>query len=165
MSNYQESLAKDPLYRLATGAMMDGIVSSDVLAERLVREANSKNEAVLRWLNPLIESGATDEYLIELGEELFPIEVPQYRMLDRDTFRFRWALRGRMSKKAAEAFRNGGPALAIARLIDDSFTNRIRRCELADCRTYFVGDPRARWCSRRCGSTHRQRELRKRRKA
>lgn len=162
--NYQETLIEDPLYRLATGAALPSMVPTEVLAQRLVMEANEGNEAVLIWLDALIDNGPTLDLLKQLSAAVFEVDIPQYLTLDLDTRKFRFALRGRMTKKAAERFRHAGPALAIVRLVNEDFTDRLRRCELEECRRYFVGDPRSRWCSNACGSKYRQKEYRKRKR-
>ena len=38
----------------------------------------------------------------------------------------------------------------------------LKRCELSDCKKFFVGRPNTKWCSKSCGGKHRVRKKRKR---
>lgn len=40
----------------------------------------------------------------------------------------------------------------------------LKRCELSDCRKFFVGRPNSKWCTKSCGGKHRVRRQRKRKK-
>jgi hypothetical protein len=53
-------------------------------------------------------------------------------------------------------------AVGMVRVLMEGYDKRLHRCELEDCGTYFVGDPRAKWCSTTCGSTARMRLKRRR---
>lgn len=154
-------LQDDPLYGLGASAMA-GWRTADYVAERLVAEGNRGNDAVCEWLDALIEKGTTKQFRQRLSDEVFDVEIPHVMMLDPKSQKFTFMMRpGSMTKKAREAFRDAGPALAVIRIIEAGYENRVRRCELEDCRAYFVGDPRSRWCSKTCGSRHRVRNFRR----
>ena len=51
-------------------------------------------------------------------------------------------------------------AWMIAALISEDALNGLKRCALKDCQKYFVGGPRAKWCSENCGSLYRVRQKR-----
>ena len=48
----------------------------------------------------------------------------------------------------------------LAALISSGVFDKLKRCE--DCRNFYIGGPRAKWCSNTCGSRNRARDKRKR---
>lgn len=53
-------------------------------------------------------------------------------------------------------------AYVFAYFIDDGVFENLRRCERPECERYFIGGPRAKWCSTTCGSIVRVKLKRKR---
>ena len=53
-------------------------------------------------------------------------------------------------------------AFHFALVLGSGELDRLRKCEMSDCRKYFIGTDRAMWCSNTCGSRNRARNKRKR---
>ena len=53
-------------------------------------------------------------------------------------------------------------AYVLAYFIDDGVFDYLRRCERQECKRYYIGGPRAKWCSTTCGSIVRVKVKRKR---
>lgn len=50
----------------------------------------------------------------------------------------------------------------FSKLLTSGELKRLKRCQLEDCKNYFLGPPQAKWCSPSCGSKFRVRRKRKR---
>ncbi len=114
---------------------------------------------VKEYMAQIVENGVTDNFAGELNELLS--EVRYIHVLA-------------VSKKGEPYWQNNiadmreastPPELAAYALSQHLATgglNGIKRCELSDCRKFFVGRPNAKWCSKSCGGKHRVRKKRKR---
>jgi len=128
------------------------------VAEMLVRQANLPDRRAVKWLKPLIDKGPTEEFLRELERTAAHLELQTRVILTRTT-------EGKpkkfeLSQTALYGARDRLLAMATIRILMDQYVNRLHQCQLDDCNTYFVGDPRSKWCSKNCGSKFRVRKKR-----
>ena len=120
--------------------------------------ANEGEETVLKWVKRVEKEGVTPALVIEIN-----------RALEKINFIACPALLPGMEKLG---FRYANPAGVdgwddettmtywVANLIADGTLNRLKRCEFKECRKYFLGNAKAKYCSDRCGSNVRVRKLR-----
>lgn len=53
-------------------------------------------------------------------------------------------------------------AYSFAYLVNDGVLENLRRCQRPECQNFFIGGPRAKWCSENCGGIVRTKAKRKR---
>jgi hypothetical protein len=53
-------------------------------------------------------------------------------------------------------------AYMFAYLVNDGVLDNLRRCQRPECQKFFIGGPRAKWCSENCGGIVRTKNKRKR---
>lgn len=126
-------------------------------AEILVSAANSAvvDGEAAAWLDELIHHGPTLPFLKEIDEALGDVEQCSSLILDAVNRRFVWV-----------PIKNYQPLsrltlLCLVSLISAGLSDRLKRCSLNECRRFFFGDPRKKWCSDNCGSKVRVRNKRK----
>ena len=129
------------------------------IAEMLVTQANLDHPRAIQCLEPLLQEGPTEETLQKLAGAVRHVELRSKVFLKSgkpaDPSRLTVGLTI-FAGSELEFF-----ALATIRILMDGYLERIHRCQLEDCDRYFVGDPRSKWCSERCGSKSRVRRKRK----
>lgn len=132
----------------------------DEIAKALVVQANRSHPRAIQWLEPLVDSGPTNAFLRKLDVAVQHVELRTRVELEGDSKR-----RARNFELSQASFAGSELelfSLAVIRILMDDYVDRLHRCQLEDCRRYFVGDPRSKWCSKNCGSTYRVRDKRKR---
>lgn len=144
-------------YLIGMAALQDPVES---LADRLVEAANAEDHPAMEWLDHLTREGLSSWLVGQLNAAAAGLRVASYLHFDEESGKFDWVLETPAQRKFRS--RDTSYALVFTRIINADLTDRIRRCELDDCRRFFVGDPRSRWCSNTCGSKHRVREKRRR---
>lgn len=109
------------------------------------------------WLEQFVDKGVTEDVVKELNKRLSHIE-------------FRKALMH--SKKGPPSWREVGDANSmnhpdlrttyiITHLLAIGALENLNRCQLKDCKKFFIGPPNRKWCSKKCGSLFRVRKQRK----
>lgn len=134
------------------------------VAQALVDEENAKAEAYRPledsgsamnwWVGRLVSNGVTKELCRDLSLAVGQVTIPLRFMRTGPT---RFELQHTLFQGTDDELF----ALAMVRIIAEGFTDKVHRCALKECRKYFVGDPRARWCSTTCGSKYRVRKKRR----
>lgn len=152
--------SKGPLPKALLNALPIGfrVLASTPLeqARQVVDATNDGDEAVGRWLEQLTVRWPRVKNLMHEIAAAMPRVTTHPSFNERDGS-FTW-VRSYSADDAAIPER--AYALAMIRAIDGGFGPRFRRCKLDECRKYFVGDPRSRWCSETCGSKYRVRAKR-----
>ena len=112
----------------------------------------------MAFLDRYIEKGATIELLGELTEIL--AEVPfQHVLMPDGRGQANWEFIVDIGRQLdAEEF----AAIFFSHLLSIGALENAKRCEMDDCRRFFVGPPNRKWCSDSCGSKYRVRKKRKR---
>ena len=134
--------------------------TGEALAERMAREANEGGELAAYWMDRLISKGVTPKVLTEVGTAVRNVRRVQGVVPDMKAKRFVWETylpESDWIPSIESAF-----ALIVVKIINEDVVPKLHRCEHTDCRKYFVGDVRARWCSNSCGSKYRQKLYRER---
>ncbi|MEQ8860119.1 MAG: CGNR zinc finger domain-containing protein [Pseudomonadales bacterium] len=134
--------------------------SSSKLAETLVRLANEGDELATGWIERIRSKGASKSVLADIDAHVRGVQIVTYPKLSASERKFTWARKFPEGEEFRD--REAAIALLLARLVNDEYLTRLHRCQLDDCGNYFVGDPRSKWCSTRCGSISRMRIKRRR---
>ena len=145
--------------------------------EHIVEDANKglKNEPVdtfwesivfrliCEWMSRYLkEESTTDDFLNDLNTALHSIRYSRYLLppdlLPSETGYPQNAYVAQYDKIpepkaiAADYFSN---------LLSRGKLKRLKRCQMEDCKKFFLGPPQAKWCSKSCGSAFRVRKKRK----
>jgi hypothetical protein len=153
-------MKKIPLLRTVRTAA----VSPKLLTiEQLLDAASAGVEPVAAWLDEIATNGrlgrtSTDritEVVRTLGIRTYPVFAKK-----GDSDLVLWIHEYPSDSVSAET----ECALALVAAADAGNLSRIHRCVLEDCRKFFMGDPRSKWCSNACGAKVRQRKFRKSRR-
>lgn len=129
------------------------------VAGGLVNAANRDDPLALRWVRRLVTHGVTDSLLADVDRIVRDIPFGAFLILKPSSRKFEWRLRLRRNSLQS---RETIFAWWVAWLVTVDGIEGLKRCALKDCRKYFVGGPRAKWCSENCGSKFRVRNKRKR---
>ena len=130
------------------------------VAEALVKFGNGGSEIAMGWVKRLERHGVTDTLASEVDRIVRTVKFHAYLKLDHETGRFE----PQFETPLAESMSDDKAlfAMMVARLVNSEWAYNIKRCELEECRTYFVGNAKARYCHDNCGAKVRAREMRKR---
>jgi hypothetical protein len=112
----------------------------------------------MAFLDRYIDKGATNELLGELTDML--TEVPFQHVLVLDSRGHpKWKFIVDIGRQLdAEEF----AAIFFSHLLSIGALENVKRCQMDECRRFFVGPPNRKWCSDSCGSKYRVRRKRKR---
>lgn len=112
----------------------------------------------MAFLDRYIEKGATIELLSELTEILAKVPFRHVLMPD-DKGQANWEFIVDIGRQLnAEEF----AAIFFSHLLSIGALENVKRCQMNDCRRFYVGPPNRKWCSDSCGSKYRVRKKRKR---
>jgi hypothetical protein len=130
------------------------------VAQLFVGLANEGDQLAIAWLEEILATKAPSEAWLSRVERLARgVQINTYPKLKESEGKFVWAREFPKPKQFRD--REAAMALVVVRLVNADFLNRLHKCQLEDCGTYFVADPRTKWCSVAHGSTKRMREKRK----
>ncbi len=133
-------------------------MSDEWLAKALMAAADAGDEAARRFVRGLVE-GAREPFLREIAALL-----KDYRQVSKPALKrgkFAWYT---FVEPPQLPGKDWAYALVAARLVNAGLVSSFHECAADDCETMFLADPRARWCSKTCGSRQRVSELRRRRR-
>lgn len=149
-----------PLQNIAPKSL---IADPGGIADLLARTANVGNEQSLYWVRRLERWGVTDSLLADVERKVRGARIPAYLALDPKSKTFKWNFEWPDFASDAGPLpdRESMYALFVAWAISAGTAHKVKRCVLKECHKYFVGGPRAKWCSENCGSKHRVRKKRK----
>ena len=123
-----------------------------------VDSANDLGGDALDWIKRIERYGITESLLKELEDTLKDVEIRGRIIFDRKDLGMKIANSPvgdiTMSDKMFAAFE-------ISLYITEGMLGGLGRCELPECRRYFIRNAKAKWCSDNCGSKHRIRKKRK----
>ena len=126
-----------------------------IRAEWLVCWANQSGGEPAEALDQLLRRGPSAAYLKEIFEALGDVQQCSKLQLDKKNKRFVWVpIQSQQSIKVLTE-------LCLVSIINAGLAGQIKRCEFEECRQFFFGDPRRKWCSNNCGSVIRGRVKRK----
>jgi hypothetical protein len=131
--------------------------SPDALAQKLVDEANAGSATPAEWLGDLVRNGFTTTLATEIKRVIADYGITTYPDVNVKTLKVRWVRRLPPAVPERAAY-----GLALVTVIEAGMLERIGRCDYEKCSKFFVGDPRSRWCSKKCGSNARVRAKRMR---
>lgn len=118
----------------------------------LVRVANDGVQPIAAWLEHVAETGQlSGKAKVRITTIVRELGIRTYPLFQTDGASIMWAREYPGDSMSAEI----EWAVAITAVAEQGNLPRFRRCVLPDCRSYFVGDPRSRWCSNACGSKAR----------
>lgn len=128
-------------------------------SDQLAAAANAGVQPIASWIEEVIETqGIGDKAAARIPVVIRALGVRTYPIFGKDGRSAVWFKEFPRDSISAEI----ECALALTAIAESGQLNRFRRCEA--CSTFFVGDPRAKWCSNACGSKVRQRKFRKARR-
>ena len=114
---------------------------------------------VNRFMSSLVYCGVTEDLIDELNYILSNIRYIHILMISKSKVPY-W------QNNVADMNRSSTPdeaaAYAFAHQLAIGGIDGLKRCELSDCKKFFVGRSNAKWCSKSCGGKHRVRKKRKR---
>lgn len=140
--------------------------NSAVITEETKRRTNLSFKEladiiVYEWFEQFVENGITKEIIKELDKRMSWIEYRRSLMHNGDGHPY-W-------REVCDAKSLHHPDLRVAYIISHLLVmgglDGLKRCELKDCRKFFLGPPNRQWCSKKCGSLHRVRKQRKQKKS
>jgi hypothetical protein len=147
------------------------------LARQFVALADADDALAREWLVRLVHEGASSRRLLrDLVDAAGPVDLTMFPFLEKDRVRVRYTYRenDEAAVRKLHLSMSGGDkggaeravlmpryAWALIRILDAGVSDRIRRCELDDCRKiFFKEDPRTEFCSKSHGSKSRVRRMR-----
>ena len=140
------------------GALMLFIPEKNVV-KALIAGANMGVEEGVYWVKRLSRYGVTNALINEINDLLESIEVHTS---------YRWNKKSRkfeqlepIPNESSFPTWNHVFALMVSRFVNSELIDKLRTCQLDGCNNYFLGGPRAKWCSDNCGSKFRVRDKRK----
>lgn len=114
------------------------------------------------WLERLVKEGVSKQLMDDLNKPISHIEYRRALMLSKDGHIF-WR------QVAVENDDLRHPQLkaiyVISHLLAIGALKNLKRCELKDCRRFFIGPTNRKWCSKSCGSLFRVKKKRKKDKS
>jgi hypothetical protein len=126
--------------------------------EDLANAANAGTQPIADWLEQVVASGGLGKVGPRITTLVRAMGIRTYPLFAKgDSSEVLWFREYPYNSVNAEI----ECALALAAIAESGGLRRIRRCQLSDCRKFFFGDPRAKWCSNACGSKSRKRKSRK----
>lgn len=134
------------------------MASPDALAEKLADDANAGGATPAEWLGDIARNGLTTTLVAEIKRAVSDYGITTFPEINVKTKKVRWVRRLPPNLPERAAY-----ALSLVTIIEADFIEHIRRC--GECSKFFVADPRARWCSKACGSRARVRAKRERDRA
>ena len=133
------------------------------LATLLTLHANGGDDLASYWASSLYRRGASKNILYQVSKLVIDCELLYRPVLMADD-KFHYVPTGPLEEQL-DVSRESAYALVVMKIINADLVPRIRRCQFAECRKYFEGDPRSKWCSQTCGTNFRVRKKRKLEKA
>lgn len=124
-------------------------------AEWIVAGANMIGGEPAEWLARVIRRGPSLMLLQELEKAIGDVRQCSTLVLDKKNKRFNWV--PVESNRLIDVMY----PLCLVSVINAGLSDRLKRCALTECRKFFFGDPRKKWCSDACGSKVRVREKRR----
>jgi len=116
---------------------------------------------VKKYMVWVVENGVTDDLISELNELLSEVRYIHLLALAKNREPF-W--QNNIADMGAGSSPPEVAAYAVSHHLAAGGLAGLKRCELSDCRNFFVGRPSAKWCSKSCGGKHRVRKKRRREK-
>lgn len=115
-----------------------------------------------QWFDLFIEKGFTKPVIDKLNSRIAHVWHHHILIASSDGSLPHW-------RHVANADRIDDPELAIAysvaHLLACGALDGLKRCEMEECKNYFIGKTNVKWCSKSCGSLFRVRKKRKRDKS
>ena len=127
--------------------------------KNLLAYANLGWEIELRWIQRIERYGVSNRLVADLNEVLRDFRGNAWLAIDPASHCLQWKA---AAPEGLEPDREMLIPFEIAQLLTEGGFDGLKRCAVKDCRNYFVGNARAKWCSESCGSKHRVRMKRKR---
>lgn len=114
---------------------------------------------VKRYMEWIVAEGVTEAMVNELNELLSDVRYIHVLSVSKSGEAY-W------QHNIADMQRDSHPpdfaAYALSHHLAAGGLSGLKRCELSDCRKFFVGRTNMKWCSKSCGAKHRVRKKRKR---
>jgi hypothetical protein len=123
----------------------------------VLKAANAGDERFLAWLRRVERHGVTHGLAEDINKKLLGFQMPACFVFNTETGKLEPGFFPFDLPKNDEVMIAFSVAVALA----DGALDTLKRCALKECSKYFVGDPRAKWCSETCGSKYRVRNKRK----
>ena len=130
-------------------------------AKELITAANNGNQDALYWIRRIERYGITESLMVDIARILKNIPIRAQLVLNRKDLTFRYEHTIDEPLSGIERIY----ALVILDMIRDGALDGLKRCELNECRKYFIGNAKARYCHDNCGAKVRARAMRRRNKA
>ena len=131
--------------------------SSEIGSGELWR-AEEFSQLMLKWLAHYYRYGLSKKMIRDLNAAMVGVKCRPWIYDDQE---------GGYACAYAIDFDHVPPVESIAALFFSSMAlsgalNGLKRCESEECRNYFIGNAKAKWCSDTCGSRERLRDKRRR---
>ena len=110
------------------------------------------------WMSYLVDEGLTEMLTFELNIRLENIRYI-HRLMPASNGSTRWLKIVDMNKGLTVQEQAG---FAFSHQLAIGAFDGLQRCQLPECKKFFIGRPNSKWCSKSCGSKYRVREKRKR---
>ena len=115
-----------------------------------------------QWVIRYFEEGATDGFLGDLNTAMLQVRYSKYVLpLDLLPSDSGYPRAGYVAELDQVTSEEAYAANEFSKILTSGMLERVRRCQMEECKRLFVGPPQAKWCSKTCGSKHRVRKKRK----
>lgn len=111
------------------------------------------------WFEIFVNDGITEKVIKHLNQRLEHIRYHHVLMYSKDGLPYWRYIANFDSIKVDPELQS---AYGITHLLAMGALKNLKRCEMKECRKFFVGPPNRKWCSKSCGSLFRVRKQRKR---
>jgi len=132
-----------------------------IVNEEIRRRGTYKQVADMvsyEWLERIVKEGISKAIIADLNKPISHIEYRRALMLGTDGQPY-WR------QVAVENEDLKHPQLraiyVLSHLLAMGALKGLKRCQVDDCKKFFIGPENKKWCSKKCGSLYRVREKRK----
>ncbi|MEM6484628.1 MAG: hypothetical protein AAF662_06545 [Pseudomonadota bacterium] len=177
-----ETVLTDPEYRQWLNLVQDGEIP-----EQLARKLSFLMKPLAAYARPQIAASGNFRWKIDLPDiQALEVEIDGRgkRLIESaqrnadlasqvaeedgydDTLEHEFRVDAAMHKllvvKQREQLQEAVRAFRFSFLLNENALRHLKQCQSDICNDYFIGGPRAKWCSDACGSAHRMRKKRRR---
>jgi predicted RNA-binding Zn ribbon-like protein len=137
-------------------AANDAVINEEIKTKKLTWKELS-DIIVYEWFEKFVAKGITKEIVNDLNKRVSHIQYRRALMHSKNGHPY-W-------REVADAESLNHPdlktAYVISHLLAIGALENLKRCQLKDCRKFFIGPTNKKWCSKSCGSLYRVRDKRK----
>lgn len=137
----------------------DAVINEETKAKKLTWKELS-DIIVYEWFEQFVAKGITKDVVNDLNKRISHIQYRRALMHSKKGHPY-W-------REVADAESLNHPdlktAYVISHLLAIGALENLKRCQLEDCKNFFIGPANKKWCSKSCGSNSRVKKMRAKRR-